>query len=101
MVMQLTGDSLFCRRLLLIVSFFALSFISSAQTNSPVIFPDEEDLTPENLKLVWPATPGVRYEVMQSTNLQSWSISPGFPATADGPAQQDPDGFLGEVPADD
>jgi hypothetical protein len=61
-----------------------------AQTNPIAIFPDEDALTPENLKLVWPATPGLRYEVKQSTNLQSWSTAPGYPATANGPAQQIP-----------
>lgn len=61
-----------------------------SQTNHLFIFPDEDPLTPENLKLVWPATPGLRYEVRQSTNLQTWSPAPGFPATANGPAQQMP-----------
>ena len=65
-----------------------------AQTNTIAIFPDEDPLTPENLKLVWPSTPGLRYEVKQSTNLQSWSTAPGYPATANGPAQQMP--FLTE-----
>jgi formylglycine-generating enzyme len=62
----------------------------AAQTNRVAIFPDEDPLTPENLKLVWPATPDLRYEVKQSTNLQSWSTAPGYPATANGPAQQMP-----------
>ncbi|MCX6915867.1 MAG: SUMF1/EgtB/PvdO family nonheme iron enzyme [Verrucomicrobia bacterium] len=62
----------------------------AAQTNPIAIFPDEDALTPENLRLVWPATPGLRYEVKQSTNLQSWSTAPGYPATASGPAQQMP-----------
>ncbi len=61
-----------------------------AQTNQPAIFPDEDALTPENYRLVWPSTPGLRYEVRQSTNLQSWFTAPGFPATANGPAQQMP-----------
>ena len=60
----------------------------AAQTNRVAIFPDEDALTPENLKVVWPATPGLRYEVQQSTNLQSWATAPGYPATANGPAQQ-------------
>jgi formylglycine-generating enzyme required for sulfatase activity len=63
------------------------AFSLAAQTNQPVIFPGDD---PQSLKLVWPATPGVRYEVMQSTNLQSWTTAPGFPATAFGPAQQMP-----------
>jgi hypothetical protein len=62
----------------------------AAQTNRVAIFPGEDPLTPENLRLVWPATPGLRYEVKQSTNLQSWSTAPGYPATANGPAQQMP-----------
>ena len=62
----------------------------AAQTNRVAIFPDEDALTPENLRLVWPSTPGLRYEVKQSTNLQSWSTAPGYPATANGPAQQMP-----------
>ena len=62
----------------------------AAQTNQITIFHDEDALTPENLKLVWPATPGLRYEVQQSTNLQSWSTAPGYPAAANGPAQQMP-----------
>ena len=62
----------------------------TAQTNRVAIFPDEDALTPENLRLVWPSTPGLRYEVTQSTNLQSWSTAPGYPATANGPAQQMP-----------
>jgi formylglycine-generating enzyme len=66
----------------------------AAQTNPIAIFPDEDALTPENLKLVWPSTPSIRYEVQQSTNLQSWSTAPGYPATANGPAQQMP--FLSE-----
>jgi hypothetical protein len=65
-----------------------------AQTNRVAIFPDEDALSSENLKLVWPTTPGLRYEVKQSTNLQSWSTAPGYPATANGPAQQMP--FLTE-----
>jgi formylglycine-generating enzyme required for sulfatase activity len=66
----------------------------AAQTNTIAIFPDEDAGTPENLKLVWPTTPGLRYEVKQSTNLQSWATAPGYPATANGPAQQMP--FLTE-----
>jgi formylglycine-generating enzyme required for sulfatase activity len=62
----------------------------AAQSTRPVIFPDEDPLSPENLRLVWPATPGLRYEVRQSTNLQFWSTAPGFPAAANGPAQQMP-----------
>ena len=31
-----------------------------AQTNRIAIFPEEDTQTPENLLLVWPATPGVR-----------------------------------------
>ena len=70
--------------------FFLAAASLSAQTNSSVIFPDEDPLTPEVLKLVWPATPGLRYEVQQSTNLQSWTTAPGYPAIANGPAQQMP-----------
>jgi hypothetical protein len=40
-----------------------------AQTNRVAIFPDEDAQTSEKLKLVWPSTPGLRYEVKQSTNL--------------------------------
>jgi formylglycine-generating enzyme required for sulfatase activity len=69
----------------------------AAQSTRPVIFPDEDSLSPENLRLVWPATPGLRYEVRQSTNLQSWSTAPGFPATANGPAQQMPFQTTGNV----
>ena len=61
-----------------------------AQTNRIAIFPEEDTQTPENLLLVWPATPGVRYEVRQSTNLQTWTTPPGFPAAAAGPAQAMP-----------
>ena len=65
-------------------------FSHAAQTNQPVIFPGDDPMNPQNLNLVWPATPGIRYEVMQSTNLQSWSTAPGYPAAANGPAQQMP-----------
>jgi hypothetical protein len=51
-------------------------FPLAAQTNQPVIFPGED---PQSLKLVWPATPGLRYEVQQSTNLQSWTTAPVIP----------------------
>lgn len=61
-----------------------------AETNKPAIYPEEDAQTPENFRLVWPATPGVRYGVRQSTNLQSWSIVSGFPAIANGPVQQMP-----------
>ena len=54
------------------------------------IFPNEDLSSSNNFTLVWPTTPGVRYEVRQSTNLQSWSTVPGYPAAATGPAQQMP-----------
>jgi formylglycine-generating enzyme required for sulfatase activity len=63
------------------------AFSLAAQTKQPVIFPGDDA---QSLKLVWPATPGVRYEVMQSTDLQTWATAPGYPATAFGPAQQMP-----------
>ena len=64
---------------------------ASAQTNiSPAIFPDEDTLTPETLRLVWSSSPGLRYEVKQSTNLQVWTTASGFPTNANGPAQQFP-----------
>ena len=48
--------------LILSLHCFALAATSLlAQTNRTTIFPDEDALTPENLKLVWPATPGLRY----------------------------------------
>ena len=65
-------------------------FSGAAQTNQPVIFPGDDPLNPQNLRLVWPTTPGIRYEVFQSTNLQSWSAAPGYPAAASGPVQQMP-----------
>jgi hypothetical protein len=61
-----------------------------AQSNTIAIFPDEDPVAPGNLRLVWPAKPSVRYEVQQSTNLQAWATAPGFPAVANGPAQQMP-----------
>jgi formylglycine-generating enzyme required for sulfatase activity len=70
--------------------FYCLAlFPIAAQTNQPVIFPGDA-ATPGSRNLVWPATPGLRYEVQQSTNLQSWSTAPGYPAPAFGPAQQMP-----------
>ena len=73
--------------LLLAIFAFAATASASAQTNpTAVLFPDENPLTPENWKVVWPATPGLRYEVQQSTNLQTWTTAPGYPATANGPA---------------
>ena len=68
-----------------------------AQSNTIAIFPEEDPLTPETRALVWAATPGVRYEVLQSTNLQTWTTAPGFPATAPGPAQQMPFAMDGTV----
>ena len=59
----------------------------AAPTHSAVIFPGD---TAQTLNLVWPATPGLRYEVKESTNLQSWTTAPGYPAPAFGPAQQMP-----------
>ncbi len=56
----------------------------------PAIFPDEDPQTPADYRLVWPASPGQRYEVRQSTDLHTWTVVPGFPATADGPAQELP-----------
>ena len=76
---------------LLLTGFIAATVPLVAQTNTTaVLFPDEDALTPENWKVVWPATPGLRYEVQQTTNLQSWTTAPGYPATANGPAQQMP-----------
>ena len=75
---------------LLFAGLFATTRLLAAQPNQIAIFPDEDAQTLENFRLVWPATPGIRYEVRQSTNLQSWTTAPGFPATATGPAQQMP-----------
>lgn len=61
-----------------------------AQTNMVSIFANGDLSLSNNFLLVWPTTPGVRYEVFQSTNLQSWSTVPGYPATADGPVEQMP-----------
>src|ERR1051325_4279926 len=73
----------------MVCSIITMSSIA-AQTNKPTIFPDEDPLTLETLKLVWPTTPGLRYEVRQSTTLQSWFTVLGYPAAANGPAQQLP-----------
>ena len=70
-----------------IICLCLAAFSLAAQTNQPVIFPGDDA---QSLKLVWPATPGLRYEVMQSTNLQTWTTAPGYPAAANGPAQQMP-----------
>ena len=79
------------RTSLLLLSCCAVAVLPlAAQTNRVTIFPGEDPLAPENLRLVWPSTPGFRYEVKQSTNLQSWATAPGYPATANGPAQQMP-----------
>ncbi len=69
--------------------FSTVGLPAQAQT-LPAIFPDEDPLTPADYRLVWPASPGQRYEVRQSTDLRTWTVVPGFPATADGPAQQLP-----------
>ncbi|MDE3068684.1 MAG: hypothetical protein KGJ60_14200 [Verrucomicrobiota bacterium] len=76
-------------RILALTCFFASLLPLRAQTNMAAIFPNEGSSS-SNFMLVWPTTPGVRYEVRQSTNLQSWSTVPGFPATANGPVQQMP-----------
>ncbi len=79
------------RNLFFFINCLCLALTSlAAQTNQLVIFPGDDPLNPQNFNLVWPATPGLRYEVQQSTNLQSWSTAPGYPATAFGPAQQMP-----------
>ena len=62
----------------------------AADTNSVAIYPEADPLTPENYVIAWPSTPGVRYEVRQSTDLESWTVPEGFPAVANGPAQQMP-----------
>jgi formylglycine-generating enzyme required for sulfatase activity len=74
------------RNLLVLLNCLA-TFSLAAQTNQPVIFPGDAT-NPGSLKLVWPATPGLRYAVQQSTNLQTWTTAPGYPAAAFGPAQQ-------------
>lgn len=79
------------RNLLLLLPCCVATLSLSAQTNLTLAnFPDEDTQTPESLRLVWPTTPGLRYEVRKSTNLQSWTTAPGFPAPAPGPAQQMP-----------
>jgi len=74
------------KNLLVLITSLA-QFASAAQTNQAVIFPGD---TAQTLNLVWPATPGLRYEVKESTNLQSWTTARGYPAPAFGPAQQMP-----------
>jgi hypothetical protein len=38
--------------------------------------------------LAWPTTPGIRYELQRSTNLNEWTAEDGFPALADISAQE-------------
>lgn len=42
--------------------FAETSQFAQAQS-TPAIFPDEDSQTPADYRLVWPATPGQRYEV--------------------------------------
>ncbi len=77
-------------RFILLASCLITGLVFAETERKPAIFPEEDPQTPENYRLVWPTTPGIRYEVRQSTNLQSWTVSPGYPATAAGPAQQMP-----------
>ena len=66
------------RTLMLLLPCCCMAVLPLAgQTNRVAIFPDEDPLAPEKLKLVWPSTPGLRYEVKQSTNLQSWATAQG------------------------
>ena len=62
----------------------------AAQTLSPVIVPEENPQTAEDLLLVWDTEPGVRYEVRESGNLQTWSVVDGYPLAAEGITQQMP-----------
>jgi sulfatase modifying factor 1 len=80
------------RRLSLLFAglWFPASLLVAHAQGTPAIFPDEDPQTPADYRLVWPATPGHRYEIRQSTDLKAWTGAPGFPATADGPAQQLP-----------
>jgi formylglycine-generating enzyme required for sulfatase activity len=61
------------------------------------IFAEEDPQTPETWRLVWSTVPGHRYEVQESADLQVWSVVPGFPAVADGPAQQMPLSLTGQA----
>lgn len=61
------------------------------------IFAEEDPQTPETWRLVWSAMPGQRYEVQESVDLRTWAVLPGFPAVADGPAQQMPLSLTGQA----
>lgn len=76
---------------------FAALLPLGAQTNTLSIFPNEDLSSSNNFLLVWPTTPGVRYEIRQSTNLQSWTTAPGYPAAANGPVQQMPFATIGSA----
>jgi formylglycine-generating enzyme required for sulfatase activity len=69
--------------LLACLSLPAASLFAQAQVLL-TIFPDEDPLTPADYRLVWPTLPGQRYEVRQSSDLQTWAVVPGFPAVATG-----------------
>ena len=77
-------------KILILSCCFAALLPLGAQTNMLSIFPNEDLSSSNTFILAWPTTPGVRYEVLQSTNLQSWSTVPGYPAAANGPAQSMP-----------
>lgn len=61
------------------------------------IFAEEDPQTPETWRLVWSAIPGYRYEVQESADLKAWTVVLGFPAVADGPAQQMPLSLTGQA----
>lgn len=49
------------------------------------IAPEADPQTPATHRLVWPTMSGQRYEVRMSADLQTWTVAPGFPVTAEGP----------------
>lgn len=54
----------------------------AAEASELALVPDQTATEPGRYLLVWRATFANRYEVQQSSDLQTWTVVPGYPATA-------------------
>ena len=54
------------------------------QERAPIIERDEDGQSTNDLRIIWPTIPGIRYDLQESTDLENWNSVNGQPVKADG-----------------
>jgi hypothetical protein len=72
----------------LLLSGVAVLFPLGLLASAPIILPVDDPEALESHRVIWATEPGIRYELMESADLENWTVVAGFPTEAEALAQQ-------------